>query len=534
MYLSKFLEKQTNSNATQVTNQLLKSLKVPVTASTVIEELEQHPDYPSLYSISDNLSKWKVENLALNVDANKIDELPVPFIAHSKAGGGSFILVNDVNGKVEYIDEKGKRKQKSREEFSKEWDNIALLAEKSEASGEKDYRDSKRKELTDAFRIPLIIAGCLLLIVLYSVVWSNVFTSSLLVLKFAGSFVTGILLWFEIDKSNPVLQQICSGGKHTNCTAVLSSKQSKLFNFISWSEIGFFYFAGSFLFLLLTANWQLQTLSIISCLNLLALPYTVFSVFYQWRIAKQWCRLCLSVQAILILEFVVCYFGLREYSVIGSISKSEFIPLLASFFLPVFFWIATKKIYLSAQNGKRYKKELSKLKYNKEIFHALLSKQKQVTVSPEGLGITLGNPQAKNTIIKVCNPYCGPCAKAHPIIEEILENNEDVKVQIIFTATNDEADSRARPVRHLMAVAERNESKLTKRALCDWYNADKKDYDAFAAKYLLNGELQKQAIKLEVMDQWCKETGIFFTPTFFINGCQLPDMYRIEDLKHLL
>lgn len=480
-----------------------------------------------------------MENLALKVDADKIDELPVPFIAHSKIGGGNFILVNDVNGKVDYVDEKGKRKQKSREEFGKEWDNIALLAEKSEHSGDKNYRSSRRKELTDALRIPLIIAGCLLLIVLYSVLFGNVFTSSLLLLKFAGTVVTSLLLWFEVDKYNPVLQQICSAGKKTNCTAVLSSRQSKLFNFISWSEIGFFYFAGSFLFLLLTANWHSdsyreQTLSIVSWLNLLALPYTAFSVFYQWRIAKQWCPLCLTVQAILVLEFVVCYFGLRDYSVIVNISKSEFIPLLTSFLLPVFFWMATKKVYLSAQNGKRYEKGLSKLKYNKEIFHALLSKQKLVTVSPEGLGITLGNPQAKNTIIKVCNPYCGPCAKAHPIIEEILENNDDVKVQIIFTATNDENDMRSKPVRHLMALYQRNDAALTKKALDSWYNADKKDYNAFAAKYLLNGELQKQESKLEAMDKWCREVDISFTPTFFINSHQLPESYKIEDLKYLL
>ncbi|MGN6164447.1 MAG: thioredoxin domain-containing protein, partial [Flavisolibacter sp.] len=269
--------------------------------------------------------------------------------------------------------------------------------------------------------------------------------------------------------------------------------------------------------------------------------YTVFSVYYQWRIAKQWCPLCLAVQALLVLEFITNYFGYWNLAALSmpkgqpfNLSTNQLLSLLTSFLLPVFFWIATKKVYLNAQNGRRYKNELFKLKYNKEIFNALLSRQKQITVLPTGIGITLGNPDATNTIIKVCNPYCGPCAKAHNVIDEILETNEDVKVQIIFTATNDDNDNRAKPVKHLMALHEKSDAALLQKALDDWYGAEQKDYEAFATKYFLNGELQRQGEKLEAMDEWCKATGISFTPTFFVNGYQLPELYKIEDLKHLL
>jgi hypothetical protein len=59
-------------------------------------------------------------------------------------------------------------------------------------------------------------------------------------IKLMGIIVTGLLLWYEVDKANPILQQICTAGAKTNCNAILSSKQAKLFNFFSWSEIGFF------------------------------------------------------------------------------------------------------------------------------------------------------------------------------------------------------------------------------------------------------------------------------------------------------
>ncbi len=177
---------------------------------------------------------------------------------------------------------------------------------------------------------------------------------------------------------------------------------------------------------------------------------------------------------------------------------------------------------------------MTRLKYDPVLFESLLSKQKQITSNPEGLGIRLGNPNATHTIIKVCNPYCGPCAKAHPEIEKIIEENKEVSLQIFFTATNEEGDSRAQPVKHLMAIAESNDSNLIKGALDDWYLAEKKDYQIFSAKYPMNGELEKQGGKLEAMDKWCKETGIEFTPTFFVDGYQLPAVYDITDLNYFL
>ena len=85
-----------------------------------------------------------------------------------------------------------------------------------------------------------------------------------------------------------------------------------------------------------------------------------------------------------------------------------------------------------------------------------------------------------------------------------------------------------------MAIAEKGNETLTKGALDDWYLADKKDYETFANKYPMNGELKKQDAKIEAMKVWCDETQIAFTPTIFVNGHQLPDVYNIADLQHFL
>lgn len=85
-----------------------------------------------------------------------------------------------------------------------------------------------------------------------------------------------------------------------------------------------------------------------------------------------------------------------------------------------------------------------------------------------------------------------------------------------------------------MAIDELSNHKDIIQALDDWYLADKKDYDLFATKYPMNGELTRQRDKIESMDKWCKAMDIHATPTLFINGYQLPDAYGIEELQYFL
>ena len=40
--------------------------------------------------------------------------------------------------------------------------------------------------------------------------------------------------------------------------------------------------------------------------------------------------------------------------------------------------------------------------------------------------------------------------------------------------------------------------------------------------------------RLEPMQEWCTNVGIRFTPTYFVNGYQLPDSYKLDDLKQIL
>lgn len=524
----------------------LKLLRVSVNDFTVNETLQNHPDWPSLLCVSDSLNKWKLPNAAGRVDKSEIRQLPVPFIAytHNPEYPLAVVTYTDENS-VHYKSKSYGKKDivETKEDFLKKWDGIYLMAEPNEYSGEPGYETNRRK----AFFNSLIPAGAFIsLTILLSLALTRVaagvstatgFSTTGFYLQYSillsGIIVTSLLLWYEIDKNNPLLQKVCTGMVKGDCNAILTGKQSKLFGWLRWSELGFFYFSGGLLVLLSAGNAVHRAVSLLAWLNILALPYIVFSVYYQWRVAKQWCVLCLAVQALLFLGATnaLVHGFLIPFS---SLPVSFIASVLLLYLLPALVWYAVKPYILRLQGAKNTKREYLRIKFNAEIFDTLLKKQKPITASAEGLGISLGSPTATHELIKVCNPYCGPCAKAHPKIEALLEQHSDLKARIIFTVPNEEDNVMIKPVKHLLAIDEKKDEAITKRALDDWYLPEKKDYDLFALKYPMNGELSRQGFRVEAMSKWCKEMKVSVTPTIFINGYQLPDAYSIEDLQYFL
>lgn len=250
---------------------------------------------------------------------------------------------------------------------------------------------------------------------------------------------------------------------------------------------------------------------------------------------KRWCPLCLSVQAVLALELtwsIINYWQQPFMPVVSLLIVA--LPIVFCFLVPFILWYIVRPLILKAKEEPIYQAAYKRLLYNPDIFNNLLQQQATAPDGYQNIGITIGNPKAKNKLIKVCNPYCGHCSRAHQTIWELLDNNQDVQVQMIFNVTNNKEDIMALPVKHFLAIAEKNDETLLKKALDDWYLSPKKDYAAFAEKYPLNGTLIQQEHGIEKMSEWCKEANITGTPTLFINDQKLPEKYKIEELKYIL
>jgi len=548
--LNKILEPK--ANGPEIAIILAELLDVRITKTTLTKEIEQHPDYPSLLSISDVLNSFGIENIGIKFNSEKLSGLPKPFITQVlsvKTGMTFFTIVKDIKeGYVDFFDpEKHNWTTITQEEFFERGTDIALLLEVADGAGEIDYVKNRTEEKRGVFQNYLIALSLPVITMAAGIIaLIQHGTSALLPFAFTfltliGAVTTTLLLWYELDQHNPLLQQICSSGKKINCGAVLHSKASKIGG-ISWSAIGFSYFTGMLLFLLFTGITNQSAQFATAWINAVAVPYVLFSVYYQWRIVKQWCVMCLCVGGTLILQLATAISG-RWHSLLsfGVISSELITSVLIAFIVPFVIAILLVPALQKAKEGTRTFIDLQKLKHNRQVFEALLQKQKKITENPEGLGIYVGNNNATFKLIKVCNPYCGPCSRAHAPMEDLLHNNPDVQIQLIFTASNRESDIGGPPVKHLLAIAEKYEETTLKQALDDWYLAKNKNYPDFAAKYPMNGELKRQDAKLDVMKEWCTKTDVEYTPTFFVSMptedgltgyFQLPKVYSVKDLKY--
>lgn len=534
-----------------LTIRLLDNLNVKVNSSTVNKTLKDHPEYPSLLSVSDALNQWNVHNIAIQVDQSRIYELPVPFIAHIKTSLGThFELVTKLSEEnLEYFDYANRKKTVALKSFSKKWSGIALLATATPDSGELNYEINLKKEVRPTL-VPLVYLSTGLLITLLSV--GVLFISPiaahnleinwavLTVLKFVGVIMTTLLLSFDLSQENSFLYKVCGNESKPNCHAVLKSKVAQIVPGLRWSEVGFFYFFGSWILTIITTpTYYTSAISFLFILNLATLPYILYSVYYQSIIIKQWCKVCLIVLALLILEFAS--FSIEGFSNHYAYLKQidiTFLPVLIfAFTLPIIIWYVFKYYIIQLKVKAEEVQLLKKIKFNSGVFLNLLKSQARMPDIQEDIGIILQSKKRNNSnsnihILVVLSLYCSACAQAQFYIEELIEKTENLKVQIVFIGTENLDDQTLLIMSHILNIAEEFGGHKAFQALGDLYNSKEIDYDTFIHEHPL---YRKETLKSEFtmdMKRWYDKANIKFTPTYYVNGYMLPDEYSIEDLKY--
>jgi len=531
------------SNPDVVLFNLLKLHDLSFTSEAVSQELNTHPDYPSLLALNDVALNFGLHCAAYQISNEDLFDLPRPFIAHSTNQGSEFMLVTKITKEAVAVDSGNGRKKISLTDFENKFTGTVLVADevnqniKSQSiSGLAKTFNSFRYFIAPLLLVLALISGLFLHFnSLNSITWPY---ALLLLFKSAGVLVSILLLVQSIDQNNPLIQKLCGGGSKTDCNAILSSKAATVFKGLSWSEVGFFYFAGTWLALLFSHGSTIM-LQVLAILNIVSLPYTFYSIYYQAKVAKQWCKLCCAVQALLWLEFfsLVSFstnlFNVGTFSVPSSVLLITGLNLFICLALPVALWLLLKPLLLKAQQSKSLKSQIRELKYNKEFFDKLLLAQPKYTMPDEDWSIVLGNVDAENIITMVSNPYCPPCAKTHQILDEWLDKRDDLQVRLVFTANNTEADIKTLVTRHLMALHAQPEKSMVKRALHDWYGQKQKSYEAWAKTYPVQLD-EKEYYKLDKQNNWCQMAEIKATPTFLLNGYRLPESYQLTDIKYML
>jgi uncharacterized membrane protein len=279
------------------------------------------PEYPSLLSINDCLVKYKIETIAVKIDETKLSEIPLPSIVHIQKNGNDlfYVLKNIENEQISYYDHSNKLKSTGLKDFLALWTGVCLLVQKTTESKEPEIEKKRIKKIAIN---TMLVALAIFFVISIGFSLDNflslnteeswILNSLFILLKLSGLAIGGVLLWYEVDKYNPTLQNFCSGGKKVNCQTVLDSKYANLFHgAVSLSAVAFGYFFSTFLLLLFT-GFSYSSISLITLLSILTIPIILVSALTQAFVIKTWCKLCMIVQGVLVLELILLLTGLSS------------------------------------------------------------------------------------------------------------------------------------------------------------------------------------------------------------------------------
>jgi uncharacterized membrane protein/protein-disulfide isomerase len=522
-------------NALHGLDMLLRLSQVRVTRATLREKLWQHPDFPSLTSLSDTLDELKVDNVAAHLTADQLPEIPLPALAYLSSEGGFFAPVRATAADaVEWWHDKRGWQKDSLAQFNQKWNGVTLLIEPTERSGEADYAKSRKKELTENLRLPFVALSLLACLSVWVGTYhvppaSAALYYSLLLPKVGGLLVSGLLVWYSLDANNPFLRSICQLSARTNCSTVLNTSAAQLFSWLSWAEVGLFYFGGGLLTLLLFRTNPAAVFPLLFGLTIAALPYTFWSVYYQWRRAQQWCVLCLTVQGLLWLEFGVLLYYQRHFSWSLNFGIPEVSRLVTCFLLLPALWALLKPTWSKALRADGLQQSLQKIKFNEGYLESLSRRARTLPPIFKGMQVpTLGDAEALHTLIVVTNPTCTLCARVHLEVEALMTELEDVHCQFIIAVEHRHGDVGAAVARRVLSQPHEKMSLV----LHQWYvmpqleNWLRETTDATIEE---GGTTQ-----VELHQRWCELAGVDTTPSIFFDGVELQRHYAIDELKKLI
>lgn len=506
---------------------LLTLLGVKYTKSYAKKLFNEHPHKYDLYGLSKMLNLYKIDSVGIKID-NKlkdISNIELPFIAQVAE---NFVIVEKVTEtEVQYIWE-GKILISKLTDFIESWSGIALLIQKGEKKIEPEYKKHRIEEIFLKFqKISLIICSVVLLFFCFlsNGAYRSLGVNILLILNIVGLISSYLLVLKKIKVQSSYADKLCSLLKQGDCNSVLESSASTIYGLIGWSDIGLGYFIANILIITLFPSF----ISYLAIVNILSLPYSVWSIWYQKFKVKQWCVLCITVQFLFWIIFANNL--IFDYVKIPEITIEDLLFIASLYIVPVLYTNFISPKLESANKLEDIVQEMNSLKMTSGVFKTLIKQQKYYYIDKNVSKILFGNPNANITITILTNPHCNPCARMHKRIDELLQKVKDeICVQYVFSSFNESLDNSGK-----FLISAYNQLGADRSTLIfdEWFEKGKYDRKSFFKKYC--NIVVDDCSELEYLNHqsWKKSTGLIATPTILINGFELPkDYYKIEDIEY--
>lgn len=502
------------------------SCNIRVNPGFIREKMESHPNYPALISFTDTLDEIGIQYDALEVLPEYLFELNHPLLVHFKDQGNEYfdIIKNlkDTNF-LKLISEN-------------KWDGVVLSIHKGQRAKNSMYERTLIKNVNAQRLIITLIFLLILFLAIKSYLYHGAFGEILFIINSIGFIISLSILMYKIGKTNSISNTLCSNENNTKCDKVLNSGFGQISNWMGLGEL------SSSFFLTIIIAISILDVDTNNLKSLIAFPFftgmifTFITAFQQAFIIKSWCKMCIIVSVIIWINFflLISKFGTSfKVNIDSLLFLLLIIPVFGFSFLLI---LLAKKIITQLDFAIENKISYLKWKRDPSVFSSLILNSRKINYEGWDNEIVIGDIEAKIIILVVCNPYCSPCAKAHLEMERLITDfPKQVKIIIRFSIEKVDINDRKVIAINQILFAETiynaKSNKPNQRPIDFWFkNMQLEKFNSELA-------LDSQEINIELImkhAKWSTSVKIEFTPTIFINGCELPSKYNFKDIREFI
>ncbi|MGB5820426.1 MAG: thioredoxin domain-containing protein [Saonia sp.] len=503
----------------------MKNENIELNYDEFVFQVKSHPDYPSLLSYSDALTFFNIKNAAYKIKRVANIKLPDLFVA---------LLVDENSGRQElsFVQKKKdsffiNNNKSSHKILLKKWGGIIFLAEQDELN-------SNTQNPNKHFWKWILFIFSILIIIVPNInkpipSWFFVFIA----LSTIGILLAIETIKQELGVKSAFSERFCKSFKDLDCSSVINSNKLGLLKKVPLNDIAIVFFSGQFISLWIMFMFGSErTFYLIQNIGLwMVIPISLISIYFQWKIEKKWCTLCLIIILVLYVELLT----VRLNPNIGFFSFNGLFLFFGIHLLALSFWLFIKPVLLRNKSLKEKMLQGLRFKKNYSLFKVALSTEKPLKdSSPEG-SFLLGNREAALKISFVTSPLCGYCKDAHKLVEDILKTYSG-KISFFLRFNLNpalEKDNRKLKLHRALTQIYINEGQDAFMATMeDWF--ENRDLTVWTKQTLIDIDNREVDTILKNQYDWCEKNGFLFTPEFAINGYKYPDAYEREYLKDFI
>lgn len=479
-----------------------------------------HPNFPSLFSITDSFDALGIENVAAKIPKEQFPELPNIFLANCN---DEIVLVDKSKELIKINYENGDRRMVTTNQFFDEWNGIIVAIEPNENLKIDTVKFSFKTESILIFIFGLISIGGAFMYFGF-----NYFSLTFMITSVIGIVFSVFILQEKFGIKNEITSKICSGNE-TSCNSVIQSKNGKIGGSFSFSDLTIVFFTTNLFSLLLNPN---QSIYIISLVSTLAIPIVIYSIWLQKVVIKKWCTLCLIISFLLVIQSSAFLFFYQTNSIVVIFFNGYYYFFSLAFMFTSWYFISPL-IESKIQSTKKIA-ELIRFKRNFKIFDSLSKPIQSLFGFKELKGITFGNSSAKLKLTLFISPSCPHC---HTAFEDaynlFLKYPSKVEVKILFNINpNNGENPYLAVVQNLLNINIKNNNNVLE-AIIDWH-IKKMDLDSWLTKWA-NEEMSSR-VDNQILSQynWCLNNDFNYSPVKIVNSKILSDQYTIAELHYFL